>query len=129
MSRNNHDGLLLELRLMRDKISKKFLEVMAKRFSVLADPARLAIIHCPMINAEQNVSQIVEVTQQSHSNVSKHLRHLRESGLVSRRTVGLQVFYRLEDPLVEKLCKLVCESLYEEFKQEQYIAQSLGCLG
>lgn len=101
---------------MQNKVSKKFLSAMAKRFAVLADPTRLAIIHCLMIEGEQYVSQIVGAIEQTHSNVSKHLRHLRESGLVSRRKVGLQVFYRLKDPLVEKLCKLVCESLYEEFK-------------
>jgi ArsR family transcriptional regulator len=51
--------------------------------------------------------------------VSKHLRHLRNAGLVARRKDGLQVFYWLNDPVVEKLGHLVCESLLDEFELEE----------
>ena len=103
---------------MRDKIPKRFLEMMAGRFATLADPTRLEVIHCLMRGGEQNVTQIVEATGHTHPNVSKHLRHLRDADLVSRRKEGLQVFYKLNDPLIEKLCKLVCESLLEDFESE-----------
>ena len=103
---------------MRDNIPKKFLVTMAGRFATLADPTRLEIIHCLMKGGEQNVTQIVEKTGQTHPNVSKHLRHLRDAELVARRKEGLQVFYKLNDPLIEKLCKLVCESLLEDFESE-----------
>ncbi|MCE9561280.1 MAG: metalloregulator ArsR/SmtB family transcription factor [Planctomycetes bacterium] len=103
---------------MRDKVPRKFLKLMAARFAILADPSRLEIIHCLMKGGEQGVTRIVEATAQSHSNVSKHLRHLRDAELVARRKEGLQVFYRLNDPLIEKLCKLVCESLLEEFDSQ-----------
>ena len=43
---------------------------------------------------------------------------LAEAGLVARRKEGLQVFYRLDDPLVERLCKLVCETIVEEAREE-----------
>ena len=104
---------------MRDKLPKRFLERMAQRFATLADPTRLAIIHCLMKGGEQNVTQIVEAIGQTPQNVSKHLRHLRDAGLVARRKEGLQVYYKLTDPLIEKLCKLVCESLLEEFEPEE----------
>ena len=103
---------------MRDKIPKRFLEIMAGRFATLADPTRLEIIHCLMKGGEQNVTQIVEGTGHPHPNVSKHLRHLRDAKLVARRKEGLQVYYKLDDPLVEKLCKLVCESLLEDFESK-----------
>jgi ArsR family transcriptional regulator len=93
--------------------------MMAGRFAVLADPTRLAIIHSLMRGSEQNVTRIVKTTGHTHQNVSKHLRHLRDAGLVARRKEGLQVFYRLDAPLVEKLCQLVCESLLEEFEAEE----------
>ena len=37
---------------------------------------------------------------------------------MARRKEGLQVFYGLDDPLVERLCKLVCESIVEEAQEE-----------
>ncbi len=87
-------------------------------FRALADPTRLEIIHCLMKGGEQNVTQIVEATGHPHPNVSKHLRHLRDAKLVARRKEGLQVYYKLDDPLVEKLCKLVCESLLADFESD-----------
>ncbi len=102
--------------LMRDKIPRKFLEMMAGRFATLADPK---IIHCLMMGGEQNVTQIVDATGHTHPNVSKHLRHLRDAELVARRKEGLQVYYKLNDPLINKLCKLVCESLLDEFEVQQ----------
>ncbi len=103
---------------MRDKIPKRFLEVMAGRFATLGDPTRLEVIHCLMQGGEQNVTQIVEATGHPYPNVSKHLRHLRDAKLVSRRKEGLQVYYKLDDPLAEKLCKLVCESLLADFESD-----------
>ena len=104
---------------MRGKIPRRFFEMMAMRFAALADATRLIVIHRLMNDGEQNVTRIVEATGQTHQNVSKHLRHLRHAGLVARRKDGLQVFYRLNDPVVEKLCQLVCESLVEEFEPEE----------
>lgn len=64
------------------------------------------------------MTQVVDETGQNQANVSKHLKTLAESGLVARRKEGLQVFYRLDDPLVEKLCKLVCETIVQEAREE-----------
>ena len=36
---------------------------------------------------------------------------------MGRRKEGLQVFYKLDDPLVERLCKLVCETIVEEAQE------------
>ena len=49
---------------------------------------------------------------------AKNPKMLAEAGLVGRRKEGLQVFYRLDDPLVEKLCKLVCETIVQEAREE-----------
>ena len=105
---------------MRKKkpIPEKFLAVMADRFGALADGTRLAILQCLMHDGERNVTHIVAATGRSAANVSKHLRHLRDRGLVARRKDGLQVYYRLDDPVVEKLCHLVCESLLDELGEE-----------
>lgn len=98
---------------MTQPIPEEFLELMAEKFRSLADPTRLAVLRS-LMSGERNVSQIVEETGKSQANVSKHLKLLSAAGLVSRRKAGLQVFYKLDDPLVERLCKLVCETIVEE---------------
>ena len=103
---------------MRDEVPRRFLELMAARFAALADPTRLAVIHALMTRGEQHVGAIVGAVESTHANVSKHLRILREAGLVARRKDGMQVYYRLDDPLIKKLCELVCESLVDKFEPE-----------
>lgn len=102
---------------MNGPIPDEFLELMAEKFRMLADPTRLAILRT-LMQGERNVSQVVEETSRNQANVSKHLKMLAESGLVGRRKDGLQVFYRLDDPLVAELCKLVCETIVQETQQD-----------
>lgn len=98
-------------------IPDEFLDRMAEKFRMLADPTRLAILRSLMAG-ERNVTQVVEETGRNQANVSKHLKMLAEAGLVARRKEGLQVFYKLDDPLVERLCRHVCETIVEEAQEE-----------
>jgi ArsR family transcriptional regulator len=102
---------------MATPIPDVFLDLMAEKFRMLSDPTRLAILRS-LMEGERNVTQVVKETGRNQANVSKHLKMLTEAGLVGRRKEGLQVFYALDDPLVEKLCKLVCETIVQEAQEE-----------
>jgi ArsR family transcriptional regulator len=71
-----------------------------------------------MVGGEMSVGGVVERTGREMANVSKHLKQLAGARLVARRKEGLQVFYRLDDPVVEKKCHLVCESIYQEIEEQ-----------
>lgn len=64
-------------------------------FAALAEPTRRRIVDELRV-AERSVSELVEALAVSQPAVSKHLKVLRESGLVSRRTVAQQRMYRVE---------------------------------
>lgn len=102
---------------MAAPIPDEFLDLMAEKFRSLADPTRLAILRA-LMQGERNVTQLIEQTGRSQANVSKHLKVLSEAGLVARRKDGLQVFYSLDDPLVERLCRLVCETIVADARKE-----------
>jgi len=102
---------------MATTIPDAFLDLMAEKFRMLSDSTRLAILRA-LMQGERNVTQVVEETGRNQANVSKHLKLLADAGLVARRKEGLQVFYRLGDPLVERLCKLVCETIVQESREE-----------
>jgi ArsR family transcriptional regulator len=102
---------------MAAAIPDEFLDMMAEKFRMLADPTRLSILRALMAG-ERNVSQVIDETGRNQANVSKHLKMLAEAGLVARRKAGLQVFYKLADPLVERLCGLVCETIVEDARVE-----------
>jgi DNA-binding transcriptional ArsR family regulator len=63
--------------------------------SVLAEPTRRRIVDT-LRRSEASVGDLVAALRMSQPAVSKHLRVLREAGLVSARTAAQQRIYRLE---------------------------------
>lgn len=70
-------------------------------FSVLAEPNRLHIVEL-LRGGSHSVNDIVNRLQLQQPQVSKHLRFLKESGLVEIHPVAQQRFYKLRlQPLKE----------------------------
>jgi DNA-binding transcriptional ArsR family regulator len=68
---------------------------------VLAEPTRRRILDL-LIEAEQPVGDLVARLDMSQPGVSKHLRVLREAGLVEARTDAQRRIYRVRpEPLAE----------------------------
>lgn len=86
------------------------LALQAKLFRGFADPSRLSIMEA-LRDGEMTVSEIVEATGHSQSNISNHLACLRGCGLVVAEQDGRYVRYRLSDPRVEELLALADELL------------------
>lgn len=102
---------------MSGEISDAVLELMAAKFRMLSDPTRLGILRT-LMGGERSVGQVVDQTGQGQANVSKHLKLLLDAGLLSRRKEGLQVFYRICDPMVDELCSLVCRKILQDLEQD-----------
>jgi ArsR family transcriptional regulator len=83
---------------------------MAARFRVLADASRLRILNA-LMRGERSVQALMEETDLSQTNVSRHLGLLRREGIVNRRPDGNRALYRINDPTVVKLCETVCGGL------------------
>ena len=70
-------------------------------FAVVADPTRRRILDL-LREGERPVGELVERLAMSQPAVSKHLRVLRDAGLVAVRTDAQRRMYRLRsEPLVE----------------------------
>lgn len=74
---------------------------MSDIFSVLADPTRRAIL-VALAASSLTVTQLVELTGEGQPSVSKHLKTLREAGLVSVQAAGQARVYSIDSaPLTE----------------------------
>jgi DNA-binding transcriptional ArsR family regulator len=74
---------------------------MASTFEVLAEPTRRRILDL-LRERERSVGELVERLTLSQPGVSKHLRVLREAGLVAVRTDAQRRWYGLRpEPLTE----------------------------
>ncbi len=67
-----------------------------KMMKLLSDPSRMKILFV-LYNTESYVQDIVDVTELSQANVSKHLKKLRELGIVENNLEGNRVLYSLSD--------------------------------
>ena len=86
------------------------LALKAKLFRGFSDPSRLAILESVREEA-RSVTEIVEISGLTQSNVSNHLACLLDCGLVEREQRGRFAFYRLADPRVSRLLALGDEIL------------------
>lgn len=94
-------------------LTPELLDLVAARFKVLAEPARLSILNA-LRDGERTVSELVDATELGQANVSKHLQQLHSHGFVKRRKDGLFTYYALADRDVFRLCDIMCGRLAAE---------------
>ena len=74
-----------------EKLGKSFEEY---GFAIIADASRRQILDL-LLDDERDVSELVDELGVTQPNVSKHLRVLRDAGMVAARTDGARRVYRL----------------------------------
>jgi DNA-binding transcriptional ArsR family regulator len=83
------------------------LEEIAEKFKALSEPSRLAVLR-RLMQGEAAVGDIAEEIGQSQPNVSRHLAALKRAGFVTGQREGQSIYYSICDPVVVKLCELLC---------------------
>lgn len=95
-----------------DLLPPPVLELVAQRFRLLGNTARLALLQ-QICDMEHTVGELQELTGLRQSHVSRQLGLLDAAGLVRRRVEGNRVYYEIADPDLPRLCEIVHGSLRE----------------
>jgi len=90
-------------------LSDASIEQIAHTFRALSEPQRLRILQ-DLETGEHPVGDIVAAVKGTQSNISRHLQALNLAGLVKRRRDGTCILYAISDPMVFRLCALVCKA-------------------
>lgn len=93
------------------------LEIIARRLKAMAEPSRLSLLHL-LCESEMSVTRLVQRTGMSQASVSKHLRVLREEGLVDSRREGRTIHYSLKSSMPREICDKICRSIEEDVESE-----------
>lgn len=93
------------------------LQQVAAYFQALSEPTRLQILNL-LRGGERNVGELAKACGYTAANVSRHLTHLQQQGLVEREGRGTSVFYRIADPAVFALCDLVCGTIARKHERK-----------
>jgi len=94
-------------------MTQEAIELVAARFRALGDPSRLRLLDLLMAG-DRSVQELVEASNLTQANVSRHLGLLRREGLVSRTREGNKAVYQISDPTLVRLCALVCGGISEQ---------------
>ena len=105
-------------------IHEKMVELVARRFQVLGEPCRLRILQA-LQRGPRTVNEIVGDLDGNQPNISKHLQILFDAGLVARARSGNSILYSIADPVVFKLCQLVCRSTARQAAHVQQYAAAI----
>jgi DNA-binding transcriptional ArsR family regulator len=98
-------------------VPTEVVQQVAEYFSLLSEPTRLRLLHL-LRDEEKCVQELVEATQTSQANVSKHLKVMWQAGILSRRSEGTSAYYRVEDEMIFELCNQVCDRLANRLEQQ-----------
>ncbi len=100
-----------------ETVPTEVVQQVADYFSVLGEPMRLRILNL-LRDGEKCVQDLVEATETSQANVSKHLKVMLQAGILSRRSEGTSAFYRVSDDLSYELCNLVCDRIASRIEEQ-----------
>lgn len=92
------------------------LDQVAAYFQALSEPTRLQILNL-LRGGERNVGELAQACGFTSANISRHLSHLMQHGLVARESRGTAVYYRIADESVYALCDLVCGSIAQRLQR------------
>lgn len=98
-------------------VTQEVVQQVAEYFSILSEPMRLRILNL-LRDQEKCVQELVEATDTSQANVSKHLKVMLQAGILSRRSEGTSAYYKVEDVLIFDLCNLVCDRLATRIEEQ-----------
>lgn len=101
---------ICHLEMKKLLLTEATIDMVARRFRMLGEPQRLRIVRL-LQTGPKTVNEVVAALGVSQSNVSRHLQALAEAGLLARQRSGNNIIYSIGDPVIYKLCDIVCRSV------------------
>jgi DNA-binding transcriptional ArsR family regulator len=80
----------------------------AQMLKLMANDQRLTVL-CRLSGGEMSVSELGKHVNLTQSALSQHLAKLRAEGLVATRREAQVIYYRLANPIAERLIGVLCE--------------------
>jgi len=91
----------------------------------LADPSRILILYT-LAETAYNVSDLAKAIELPQSTVSRHLKILRDRGMVTAQRDGQSVYYSLTDDRIIQALDLLRAMLASSLESQGKLAQSVN---
>src|SRR5690349_21823420 len=110
---------------MDTTLREEVTQLHAQICNALADPNRILILYA-LEEGIRNVGQLAESLNLPQPTVSRHLKTLRDRGLVCAQRDGQMVFYVLKDSRVIEALDLLREVLGEQLRSQVTLAERVN---
>jgi len=107
---------------MSDNLREEVVRLHAQVCSGLADPNRILIIYS-LADGPRNVNDIAGKVELPQPTVSRHLKILRERGIVRFERDGQSINYRLSDLRIIQALDLLRATLADQLKEQVLLAR------
>jgi DNA-binding transcriptional ArsR family regulator len=99
-------------------------ELEANFLKALAQPTRLQILYF-LRDGEQCQCKIIPRMREDQSNISRHLTHMRDLGILESRKEGVSVYYKIRDKRIFRLLSLADQMIKAEIEDRAKRAKVL----
>ena len=109
---------------MNNNLVQEINQMHAEICGGLADPTRLVILYT-LADEPHNVTEMCSILQMSQPLISRHLKILRERGLVLANREGQTVLYTLADHRVIEALDLLRAVMASKLKSQASLAEQI----
>jgi DNA-binding transcriptional ArsR family regulator len=106
-------------------INSNLVELESSFLKALAQPTRLQILYF-LRDGEQCQCKIIPRMKEDQSNISRHLTHMRDMGILESRREGVSVYYKIKDKRVFRLLSLANQMIKAEVQERAKRAKVLA---
>ena len=110
---------------MDKKLLKEINHLHAEICGGLSDPKRIAILYA-LSEGSKNVMELAEILEIPQPTVSRHLKILRDRGMVIPERQGANIIYTLGDKRIIRALDLLREMLGEHLSKRSALADAIG---
>jgi len=109
---------------MEKPLQRELAQFHANICQALADTTRISILY-ELAEGRKNVSELVEALGSPQGTVSRHLKVLREQGMVNSERDGVNVYYSLADRRIIQALDLLREVMADILARRKRLAEAL----
>ncbi len=98
-------------------VDSKLIELESAYLKTVAQPTRLKILYF-LKDGEQCQCKIMPRMKEDQSNISRHLTHMRDMGILESRKEGVSVYYKIKDKRIFRLLFLADQMIKAEIEDK-----------
>ena len=103
---------------------KELYEIHAEICKVFSNATRLEILNL-LRDRELSVTELIEKTKLSQTNISQHLSIMKSKGIVSSNRKGKNIYYKITNPKIIKAFDIIRDVLTEKLKKNGNVIMNL----